>query len=61
MLATRCQPVPAFRLTSMRIPTRAALGLHCLVTGVVATVGVSLASVVDHGPDPLSDPGRWLL
>lgn len=44
-----------------RIPTRAALGLHCLVTGVVATVGVSLASVVDHGPDPLSGPGRWLL
>jgi low temperature requirement protein LtrA len=44
-----------------RIPTRAALGLHCLVTGVVATVGVSLASVVDHGSDPLSDQGRWLL
>jgi low temperature requirement protein LtrA len=44
-----------------RIPTRAALGLHCLVTGVVATVAVSLSSVVRHGSDPLSTSGRWLL
>ena len=44
-----------------RIPTRAALGLHCLVTGVVATVAVSLSSVVRHGSDPLPDSGRWLL
>jgi Bacterial low temperature requirement A protein (LtrA) len=44
-----------------RIPTRAALGLHCLVTGVVATVAVSLSSVVRHGSDPLPRPDRWLL
>jgi low temperature requirement protein LtrA len=44
-----------------RIPTRAALGLHCLVTGVVATVAVSLSLVVKHGSDPLSGQGRWLL
>jgi low temperature requirement protein LtrA len=44
-----------------RIPARAALGLHCLVTGVVATMAVSLSSVVRHGSDPLSGPGRWLL
>jgi low temperature requirement protein LtrA len=43
------------------IPTRAALGLHCLVTGVVATVAVSLSLVVKHGSDPLPDQGRWLL
>jgi low temperature requirement protein LtrA len=39
-------------LRAGRIPTRAALGLHCLVTGVVATVAVSLALVVEHGSDP---------
>jgi low temperature requirement protein LtrA len=44
-----------------RIAIRAALGLHCLVTGVVATLAVSLSSVVRHGSDPLSGPGRWLL
>jgi low temperature requirement protein LtrA len=43
------------------LPTRAALGLHCLVTGVIATVAVSLASVVEHGSEPLPDQGRWLL
>ena len=43
------------------IPTRAALGLHCLVTGVIATVAVSLASVVEHGTEPLPDQSRWLL
>ena len=43
------------------LPTRAALGLHCLVTGVIATVAVSLASVVEHGAEPLPDQGRWLL
>jgi low temperature requirement protein LtrA len=48
-------------LRAGRIPARAALGLHCLVTGVVATVAVSLSSVVRHGSDPLSGPGRWLL
>ncbi len=44
-----------------RIPARAALGLHCLVTGVVATVAVSLSAVVTHGSDPLSLAERWLL
>jgi low temperature requirement protein LtrA len=48
-------------LRAGRIPIRAALGLHCLVTGVIATVAVSLSSVVKHGSDPLSGPGRWLL
>ena len=48
-------------LRAGRIPTRAALGLHALVTAVVATVAVSLSSVVDHGSDPLPDEGRWLL
>jgi len=48
-------------LRAGRIPTRAALGLHCLVTGVVATVAVPLSLVVKHGSDPLSDQGRWLL
>ena len=48
-------------LRAGRIPTRAALGLHCLVTGVVATVAVSLSAVVRHGADPLTDQGRWLL
>ena len=48
-------------LRAGRIPTRAALGLHCLVTGVVATVAVSLSSVVKDGSDPLPDASRWLL
>ena len=48
-------------LRAGHIPIRAALGLHCLVTGVVATVAVSLSLVVRHGSDPLPDPGRWLL
>ncbi len=43
------------------LPTRAALGLHCLVTGVIATVAVSLAAVIEHGNEPLPDGGRWLL
>jgi low temperature requirement protein LtrA len=48
-------------LRAGRIPIRAALGLHCLVTGVIATVAVSLSLVVRHGSDPLPDQGRWLL
>jgi low temperature requirement protein LtrA len=48
-------------LRAGRIPTRAALGLHCLVTGVVATVAVSLSSVITHGPEPLPAAARWLL
>lgn len=48
-------------LRAGRISTRAALGLHCLVTGVVATVAVSLSAVVEHGTDPLSTAHRWLL
>ena len=48
-------------LRAGRIPTRAALGLHCLVTGIVATIAVPLALVVQHGSDPLPGPGRWLL
>ncbi|MET7455195.1 low temperature requirement protein A [Streptomyces sp. NPDC005574] len=48
-------------LRAGRISTRAALGLHCLVTGVVATMGASLSSVVSHGSDSLPDESRWLL
>lgn len=48
-------------LRAGRIPARAALGLHCLVTGVVATVAVSLSAVMKHGSDPLPGQGRWLL
>ena len=48
-------------LRAGRLPIRAALGLHCLATGVIATVAVSLATVVEHGPEPLPGPGRWLL
>jgi low temperature requirement protein LtrA len=48
-------------LRAGRIPIRAALGLHCLVTGVVATVAVSLSAVVRDGSEPLSGPSRWLL
>jgi low temperature requirement protein LtrA len=44
-----------------RIPARAALGLHCLVTGVIATVAVSLSAVIQDGSDPLPNPTRWLL
>ncbi|MET0496107.1 MAG: low temperature requirement protein A [Actinoplanes sp.] len=48
-------------LRAGRIPARAALGLHCLVTGVVATIAVPLSMVVRHGSDPLPEHGRWLL
>jgi low temperature requirement protein LtrA len=48
-------------LRAGRIPTRAALGLHCLVTGVVATIAVPLSLAVAHGSDPLPEQGRWLL
>ena len=48
-------------LRAGRIPARAALGLHCLVTGVVATIAVPLSLVVSHGSDPLSEHIRWLL
>ena len=48
-------------LRASRIPARAALGLHCLVTGVIATIAVSLGAVVEHGAEPLSDQSRWLL
>jgi low temperature requirement protein LtrA len=40
---------------------RAALVLHGLVTGTIATVAVSLANVVAHGRTPLDDADRWLL
>lgn len=48
-------------LRAGRIPIRAALGLHFLVTGVIATVAVSLSSVVEHGAEPLPGQTRWLL
>lgn len=48
-------------LRAGRIPARAALALHCLVTGVVATVAVSLSHVMQDGSQPLPDQSRWLL
>ncbi len=48
-------------LRAGRIPARAALALHCLVTGVVATVAVSLSLVMEDGARPLPDHSRWLL
>ena len=48
-------------LRAGRIPRRAALGLHCLVTGVLGTVAVSLSAVVEDGSHPLSGQARWLL
>ena len=48
-------------LRAGHLSTRGALGLHCLVTGVIATVAVSLAAVIEHGAEPLPDGGRWLL
>jgi len=48
-------------LRAGRIPARAALGLHCLVTGVLGTVAVSLSAVVEDGSHPLSGQARWLL
>lgn len=43
------------------ISTRTDLALHCLVTGVIATIAASLAMVIEHGSMPLSEAGRWLL
>ena len=48
-------------LRAGRIAARAALGLHCLITGVLATVAVPLAHVVEHGSEPLAWQDRWLL
>jgi low temperature requirement protein LtrA len=43
------------------VPARLGLALHCVVTGVIATVSVGLAAVVEHGNEPLDDGPRWLL
>lgn len=43
------------------LSVRTGLLLHLLVTGTIACVAVSLAAVVEHGTEPLSDPLRWLL
>jgi low temperature requirement protein LtrA len=48
-------------LRAGRIPIRVALALHCLITGVVGTVAVSLSIVVEQGREPLPAPARWLL
>ena len=48
-------------LRSGAVPTRVGLALHCVVTGVIATISVALASVVEHGHEPLDDGPRWLL
>lgn len=51
--------VPHLRAGSL--PMRAALSLHCVVSGVIATVAVSLAAVLEHGHEPLDTDQRWLL
>ena len=43
------------------VPARLGLALHCVVTGVISTVSVGLAAVVEHGNEPLDDGPRWLL
>jgi len=43
------------------VVARVGLALHCVVTGVIATVSVGLASVVEHGSEPLGTGPRWLL
>ncbi len=43
------------------VGARAGLALHCVVTGVIATVSVGLASIVEHGNEPLDTGPRWLL
>jgi len=43
------------------VVARVGLALHCVVTGVIATVSVGLASVVEHGNEPLATGPRWLL
>jgi low temperature requirement protein LtrA len=43
------------------VVARVGLALHCVVTGVIATVSVGLASVVEHGNEPLDTGPRWLL
>lgn len=48
-------------LRAGRISTRVALGLHALVTAVIATLAVSLSAVIVHGSDPLPGGSRWLL
>ena len=45
-------------LRAGRIPTRAALGLHCLVTGVVATIAVPL-SLAACSPPPSAAGCSW--
>ncbi|MFN8196174.1 MAG: low temperature requirement protein A [Nocardioidaceae bacterium] len=44
-----------------RLSTRAEMGMHCLVTGDIATIAVVLAVVVQRGAEPLPGPDRWLL
>ncbi|MFC5177287.1 low temperature requirement protein A [Nocardioides taihuensis] len=48
-------------LRADRVPMRAALGLHCLVTATIAAVAVALATVIEHGGEPLEASQRWLL
>ncbi|MBM4826543.1 MULTISPECIES: low temperature requirement protein A [Streptomyces] len=42
------------------LPTRAALPLHCFLSGCLAALAAALGSAVEH-PDSLSDGTRWLM
>ena len=48
-------------LRPARVPMRAALALHCAVTATIAAVAVALATVIEHGGEPLEASQRWLL
>jgi low temperature requirement protein LtrA len=43
------------------VDARIGLGLHCLVTGVVATLAVALGTVAAAPAEPVTDRWRWLL
>ncbi|MFF2365254.1 low temperature requirement protein A [Streptomyces sp. NPDC058122] len=47
-------------LTARSLPARAALPLHCLVSGCLAALAAGLGAAVEH-PDTLPAGTRWLL
>lgn len=47
-------------LTARSLPARAALPLHCFVSGCLAALAAGLGAAAEH-PDTLPDSTRWLL